>query len=118
MTTNYNPYRALNELQQQMQRLWNESANAQKSETTERWSPVVDICESENELVLQSELPGMQQSDFKLSVENYVLTLSGQRQPAEPAKPIKTQRQERLMGAFQRSFSLPANVDVGKVNAD
>lgn len=111
----YNPYRAINELQQQMDRLWKERNAAQTSETN--WHPVVDIFETEGELVLLSELPGLQDSDFKLSIENNVLTLSGERK-LNNGNQYKVYRQERPSGTFQRSFSLPANFDASKVNAN
>jgi HSP20 family protein len=111
----YNPYRAINELQQQMERLWQERSNAQSRETN--WQPVVDIFETEAELVLLSELPGLQDSDFKLSVENNVLTLSGERKLGN-GNQYKVHRQERPSGTFQRSFSLPANFDASRVNAN
>lgn len=111
----YNPYRAINELQQQMDRLWKERNAAQTAETN--WHPVVDIFETEGELVLLSELPGLQDSDFKLSIENNVLTLSGERK-LNNGNQYKVYRQERPSGTFQRSFSLPANFDASKVNAN
>lgn len=111
----YNPYRAINELQQQMERLWNERNSNQGRETN--WHPVIDIFETENELVLLSELPGLQDSDFKLSIENNVLTLSGERKLVS-GNQYKVYRQERPIGTFQRSFSLPANFDASKVNAN
>lgn len=112
----YNPYRALNELQQQMQQMWQQNGNSQREEGV-NWSPSIDIYEAEGELVLMSELPGFTESDFKLSVENNVLTISGERKPAENRQ-FKVHRQERPIGRFQRSFSLPANFDLSKVNAN
>jgi HSP20 family protein len=115
---NYNPYRAINQLQQQMEQLWGEAMGAQTREAAAGWQPVVDIFETEAELTLLSELPGVEQSDIKLSIDNNVLTLSGERKLADSAKQLKTHRQERPMGAFQRSFSLPANFDLGKISAN
>jgi HSP20 family protein len=115
MATNmtYNPYRALSELQQQMEQLWQQSAHRSNQESA-NWMPAVDIYETDNELVLLGELPGMAESDFKVSVENSVLTLSGTRKLAAEKK---LHRQERPAGNFQRSFTLPANFDQGKISA-
>jgi HSP20 family protein len=120
MATNFsnNPYRAINQLQQQMERLWSETQATQEREAAAGWQPVVDIFETENELTLLSELPGVEQSEIKLSVDNNVLTLSGERKLADSAKQLKAHRQERPMGAFQRSFSLPANFDPSKIVAN
>lgn len=111
----YNPYRAINDLQHQMQRLWKETMGAPARE--EGWTPVVDIYEADEELAIMSELPGMSENDFRLSVENNVLTISGERKLTDGSKQLKPLRQERPQGTFQRSFSLPANFDLSKVNA-
>src|ERR1051326_1802649 len=99
MATNmtYIPYRAINELQQQMQRLFSESAGQAARAPEQGWSPVVDIFETEEELVLHTELPGMEQSDFHLSIDNGVLTLTGERKLGDQAKQFKAHRQERPM---------------------
>ena len=122
MSTNLtnNPYRAINELQQQMQRFWNEAlgAGASYGETAQNWNPAVDIYETANgEVVLLTELPGVSESDFKLNTENNVLTISGERKIFDKEKSFKHHRKERSEGTFQRSFTLPSTVDLSKVNA-
>jgi HSP20 family protein len=114
---NYNPYYNLSELQKQMQRLWQEQEkSASASEAKPTWAPVIDIYETESELVLQGELPGMQESDFKLNVDNNLLTLSGERQFSN-YQDVEIHRRERPAGHFQRRFSLPTNVDLKNVAA-
>lgn len=82
------------------------------------WSPTCDIFETENELVVKAELPEVKKEDVKVSIENNVLTIRGERKFSEETKRENYHRLERSYGEFSRSFSLPNFVDVGKVNAE
>jgi HSP20 family protein len=88
------------------------------------WTPLVDIQEGEQSIILEADLPGLKPGDFKLSVENNVLTLSGERQrerPEKPEKEMKAERYERVerqYGRFTRTFTLPTTVDVEKATAE
>ena len=82
------------------------------------WAPVVDIVESEQEFALLVELPGVQKSDVKLSVQDGVLTLNGQREQDKEVKGIRFHRTERAYGRFTRSFALPESVDEQKLSAE
>ena len=82
------------------------------------WVPVVDIVESEQEFALLVELPGVQKSDVKLSVQDGVLTLNGQREQDKEVKGIRFHRTERAYGRFTRSFALPESVDEQKLSAE
>lgn len=106
----------LNDVQQQMQRIYNEAVGFAPKDMGEDWRPTIDIYETEGDLVLQSELPGMQEADFKIKVENNVLTLTGERKLAEKQR-FKVYRQERPAGNFERSFTLPSNYDVTQIKA-
>ena len=120
MSANMNPYRAINDLQQQMQKFWSEAFGVQAGNEgmDQTWYPAVDIYETEGgELVLLTEMPGMKETDFKLSSENNVLTISGERKLNEVGKEFTAHRRERPAGKFQRSFSLPSTVDISKVSA-
>ncbi|MFN0087136.1 MAG: Hsp20/alpha crystallin family protein [Blastocatellia bacterium] len=82
------------------------------------WSPQVDIFEDENSIVLEADLPGIKAGDFKLSIENFKLTLSGERRFEKGAKSENWHRVERSYGSFTRTFSLPSTVNVDGVKAD
>jgi HSP20 family protein len=82
------------------------------------WAPLVDIVESEQEFMLLAELPGVQKSDVKLSVQDGVLTLNGQREQNKEAKGIRYHRTERAYGRFARSFAVPESVDEQKLSAE
>ena len=84
------------------------------------WCPAVDVHETKDELVLQAELPGLTKDDVELSIENGVLSVSGEkkqeRQEGEEGSDYHLV--ERRYGRFERRFSLPRSVDPEKVKAD
>ena len=82
---------------------------------TPRWTPPVDIAESEDELILTAEVPGFSKKDINLMIEDGVLTLSGER--VLERKNDEYHRIERSHGKFVRSFTLPESADVEKVSA-
>jgi HSP20 family protein len=84
----------------------------------ESWSPSVDIFETENEVVIKAELPGMEAKDIDIKLENNVLMLRGDRRFEKETKNENYHRVERSNGNFTRSFSLPAFVDDSKVHAE
>ena len=82
------------------------------------WAPPVDIYESEKgELVLKAELPDMKRDDIKVTFENNVLTLSGERQLEREHRRERFQRLERHYGSFTRSFTLPPTIDAAQISA-
>jgi len=83
------------------------------------WTPPVDIFQSgDHELVLKAELPDMSREDIDINIENFVLTLKGEKKLSSEVKDDQVQHIERRFGAFSRSFSLPHTVDTAKVSAD
>jgi HSP20 family protein len=82
------------------------------------WSPAVDIIESENDIVLRADLPGIDPKDVDIQVENGTLTLKGERKFESDVKEDDYRRVERVYGSFLRSFSLPPTVDTEKVAAE
>ncbi len=86
--------------------------------TVAEWSPLVDITEDEKEYLIKAELPDMRKEDVRLTVEDEVLTISGERKFEREDKGRKHHRIERAYGSFLRSFSLPEDADGSKVRAD
>lgn len=85
---------------------------------TGKWSPNVDILENEGSIVLEADLPGMKSGDFNLSIENYRLTLTGERKFEKEDKGENFHRVERSYGSFTRTFALPNTVNVDEVKAE
>ena len=82
------------------------------------WNPVVDIFENDDHILLKAELPGMDKKDIQVDVKDRVLTLKGERASEKEVKEDTYYRRERSYGKFERSFTLPANVDSEKIKAD
>ncbi len=83
------------------------------------WVPPVDIYQNgDHELVLKAEVPDMARDEIDITVENYVLTIKGEKKLAGDVKEEQFHHVERRYGAFSRSFSLPRTVDASKVSAD
>ena len=86
--------------------------------TVAQWSPLVDISEDDKEYLIKAELPDMKKEDVRLTVENEVLAISGERKFEKEEKGKTYHRTERAYGSFVRSFSLPEDADGSKVSAD
>ena len=80
------------------------------------WSPAVDVYEDKDQFTVVAEVPGMKKEDLNITLQNGVLTISGERQ-REEEKPDQGFRSERFVGRFQRSITLPASVDPSGVKA-
>jgi HSP20 family protein len=82
------------------------------------WAPSVDVSETAEEFVIKAELPGVQKENIKVSVEDGVLRLQGERRQEREEKGKKYHRVERQYGSFLRTFTLPDNVDESKILAE
>ena len=80
------------------------------------WTPALDLYQTNDDVVAVVELPGMRKEDIELSLQDGMLTISGERKD-ETAEGDKNARTERFVGKFRRSISLPTRVDANKVNA-
>src|SRR6266850_2119474 len=81
------------------------------------WLPPVDIVERENEYRVKVELPDVNKDDVKITVQDDVLTIRGEKKKEQEQKGENYHRTERLYGAFQRSFALPSSVQSDKIQA-
>ena len=83
------------------------------------WVPPVDIYQTgDHELVLNAELPDMTREDIDINIENFVLTIKGEKKVASDVKGEQFRHVERRYGTFARSFSLPQTVDPSRVSAE
>src|ERR1051326_8419489 len=107
-------------LQDRMNRIFRESYSPEGSEealTTSNFAPPVDVYEDEHNITLQIEVPGIDEKDIDVSIENNTLTVRGQRRLEKDEKEENFQRVERMYGGFTRSFTLPNTVDLEQVTA-
>ena len=121
--TRWDPMPELDELQSRLSNLFGRAPlrkNGDKDEamTVAEWAPLVDIVEDENEYLIKAELPEVRKEDLKVTVQDNVLTLTGDRSFEKVEKGKKYHRIERAYGSFARSFSLPEEADAQKVSAE
>lgn len=83
-----------------------------------RWCPAVDVSESEKELLVSADLPGIDPKEVEITVKENVLTLTGERKNEKEQNEGSYHRIERAYGSFTRSFVLPSTVDESKVSAE
>jgi HSP20 family protein len=88
-----------------------------RGENLRSWFPATDVSETPEQLILRLEVPGLSREQIKISVENNVLTVRGEKQPDAAAENESFYRNERSYGAFERSFSLPAHADFEHIRA-
>lgn len=89
-----------------------------EEETELSWMPRMDIHEADKEFLLDIEVPGIDKKDIKIGVKNDVLTISGERKEDKKVEKSECCRHERHYGKFERSFTLPENIDAEKISAD
>jgi len=118
----WDPFRELSEMQDRMNRLFGQYYGRRGEEDMMNrgtWWPPVDIYENDKqELVIKAELPDMQKDNIALTVDNNILTISGEKQNDSEMTDERCHRVERTFGQFSRSFSLPQTIDTAKVNAE
>jgi HSP20 family protein len=81
------------------------------------WAPSVDISETKDNLVCKVEVPGMEQKDIQVALQENLLTIKGEKRQDKEEKDCHYHRIERSYGAFTRSLRLPVAVDASKVTA-
>jgi len=119
MLTRWDPFRELYALQNRMNRLFDEQYGGGRDEslTPGAFVPPGDVYEDENSVQLKLEVPGIDEKDFDVKVENNTLTVSGERRFEKEEKEENFHRIERRYGSFSRSFTLPNTVNTNDINA-
>lgn len=82
------------------------------------WSPSVDISETDAEFLIRADLPAVKKEDVRITVDEGMLTISGERRQQTEEKKEKSHRIETVYGKFSRSFSLPDNADSANIRAE
>jgi HSP20 family protein len=118
--TRWDPFRELQSLQGRMSRLFEEQYGGGEEAlmSSGAFVPPVDIYEDQHGIQLKLEVPGVEEKDLNINVENNVLTVSGERKFEKEQKEENFHRIERRYGSFTRSFTLPNTVDTEKITAD
>ncbi|NBV23161.1 MAG: Hsp20/alpha crystallin family protein [Proteobacteria bacterium] len=121
--TRWNPFKEMEDLQGRLSSLLHQSPtrwNGSKEETltVAQWAPLVDITEDEGEYLIKAELPEVRKEAVKVTVENGILNLSGERTLEKEENGRRYHRIECSYGTFARSFVLPDDADAQKVAAE
>ena len=121
-TTRWDPTQQMADFERTLERLFNRApaiAGHGDEPITERlWEPLTDITEDDKEFLVKVELPEMKKEDVKVTVENGVLRISGERKAEKEEKTTKYHRIERAYGSFERCFTLPENCKADNMTAE
>ncbi|MBF0172126.1 MAG: Hsp20/alpha crystallin family protein [Magnetococcales bacterium] len=112
----YDPFRQFRSLQSEINRLFDRDMDDSTGQMT-AWPLRVDILEDENRIVIKADVPGMEQKDINIHVDNGRLNISGERRFDDETKKENAYRVERAYGRFSRSFQLPSTTDADKISA-
>ncbi len=115
--TRWNPFGEAVALQYRFNTLFRDLNEGEGSLTTASFIPAVDVYEDEKKVVLKLEVPGIEEKDLDVSVENSTLTVKGERKFEKEEKEENFHRIERRYGSFYRAFTLPTTVDTESVAA-
>ncbi len=111
------PWNELDQMSRRLNRLFGEPGLSEPEATS--WIPAVNVEETNDELILTADLPGLTQKDVEIAFENGVLTIRGQKEELGDAngEDRRYHMSERWSGSFQRSFTLPRTVSVNDISA-
>jgi HSP20 family protein len=117
--TRWEPFRGFSTLQGRLNRLFQQSVSEGRNEslTTSSFAPAVDVYEDDHQVTLKIEVPGIDEKDIDVRLENNTLTVHGERKLEKEEKEENYRRVERQYGSFTRSFTLPTTVDAEGVTA-
>ena len=117
--TRWDPFREFSTVQDRLNRLFRDSYGEGREEalTTSTFAPPVDVYEDEHSITLKIEVPGIDEKDVDVQIENNTLTVHGERKFEKQEKEENFRRVERQYGSFTRVFTLPNTVDAEQVQA-
>jgi len=116
----WDPFQELEDMHNRLSTLFSRAParrTGKEAITVAEWAPFVDITEDDKAYVIKAELPEVKKDEVKVSVENGVLSIAGERKHEKEQKGKKYHRIERSYGSFVRSFTLPDDADAAKVTA-
>ena len=116
-TTDWQPTDRLTALRDDMNRLFDFSWPSRDTGLFSGWSPTLDMFDDKDNFIVHVELPGMKKEEIDISLQDGVLTVSGERKMEHERPEGETFRSERYFGKFHRSVTLPVAVNASKVKA-
>ena len=116
----WEPARELQAIQQEMNRLFGSAypqGNGGNGSSVSRWIPLMDVAEDEEHFVVRADLPGIEETDVNVELEDNVLTISGERKSDSEERTDGYHRIERAYGSFSRSLTLPEGIAAEAIRA-
>ena len=110
------PFRELGLLSRRLDKVFSDT-NGEAGEAMANWAPTMDVIEKDESILLRAELPGMQEEDVEITVENRHLTIQGEKKFEHEESEGNYRRLESRYGSFYRTFSLPNTVDQERIDA-
>lgn len=105
-------------MRRELDRLWESFAErSRRTEQESKYLPALDVCETQDHIMVRAELPGIEPKDLDITLSDGVLTLKGEKKHQTEEKGVSCHLFERSYGAFSRSIQLPAAVESSKINA-
>lgn len=116
------PYRGFRDLRSEVEQVFDDVFNLarrprQNREPLEEWAPAMDVLSQNGDLVVRAELPGLKQEDVDITIQNGVLSISGEHKVEQEDERGGYYMRERRRGSFRRSLTLPEDVDESKIHA-
>ena len=114
------PFREFDRMRKEMDRLWDsffEGGHRKRGEEAGEWFPALDVSETKNDIVVKTEVPGLDPKDIDISLSEGVLTIKGEKKQEKEEKEENYHLIERSFGSFSRSIRLPRDVQGDKISA-
>jgi HSP20 family protein len=115
----WSPFRDVMGIRDEMDRMFDNffTRSGERGAFDTPWTPIVDIYETQDSVIIDAELPGMKQSDIEVNVTDNTLTIKGEKKQEKETKEENFYRVERVYGLFSRTFTLPVGVHADKIKA-
>ena len=118
--TPWKPFRELERVRREMDRLWDsffDERLTRRGEEVREWLPSVDVAETDKDIVVKAEIPGIDPNDIDISLANDLLTIKGEKKQEKEEKEENYHLVERSYGVFTRSVRLPGQVQNDRISA-
>jgi HSP20 family protein len=113
-----NPFKEFERLQDEINKLFSSEYSDMQGLFEGAFSPAIDIAETEGEVIVRCDMPGVELKDVDVSIASNVLTIKGEKKAQGDSKSVRLYRKETWSGSFQRTLSLPVSIDPNQVTAD
>ena len=114
---NLKPMKEFDNLHNSIQKYFDDFTTIKSSFNENAFSPKINIYEKENQLIISAEVPGVKKEDLKITLQDNILTIEGEKKNLLDENEIKSFLTERIFGSFKRSFTINKDVDSEKINA-